>query len=194
MLAPPAPSGLRGPVKPQCSYYHSSCNINPHIIRHSPLLCRPLSPPKPLIPPVGRCRSRGRSAAYNGVPTPWAGESVAQTRSGRHTDVRSIGTDALGRAACRRAPRRARALTSHSLSLGALKGGRTSLTHSHTNTHKQVHAQSERSAPERQTAQTWNGELRRELFAYTVTILDICIKKELWNSLIEHAGGGIMHL
>lgn len=165
MLAPPAPSGLRGPVKPQCSYYHSSCNINPHIIRHSPLLRRPLSPPKPLIPPVGRCRSRGRSAADNGVPTPWAGESEAQTRSGRRADVRSIGTDALGRAARRRAPRRARALTSHSLSLGAQRW--THQPHTFSYKHTQTGA---RTVGKERAGETDGADLERRIAPRAICI------------------------
>ena len=89
MSALPAPSGLRGPVKPQCSYYHSSCNINPHIIRHSPLCRRPLSPPNLWSrlsegAGVGAVQLQIMEFLLRGR---WAGESVAQTRSGRRTDV-----------------------------------------------------------------------------------------------------------
>lgn len=44
------------------------------------------------------------------------------------------------------------------------------------------------------TVRTWHSRLRCELVTYAVTILEICIKKEVWSSLIEHAGGGIMHV
>lgn len=97
-----------------------------------------------------------------------------------------------GRVACSQMPRWVCDVQLHTAPLNTFKSECGSLTHFHTNTHKQVHAVGR--STQRQKAQTWNSKVRWKLFTYAVTILEICIKKEVWNSLIERVGGGVMHL
>lgn len=173
-----APRGPRRTVKLQRSYYHSSCNINPRIIS-------PLSPPLPLPSPATLSTSEPpparREARSRGI---LAAEGTGANATRRKCEVPA-------RSCMRASPGPAgELLCTHSEVLWR-RGGASSCKHTRAGARSQ-----------RQHAETEGAHSECcELFTYAGTILGICIrikKKERggedWNSLIECAGVGVMHL
>lgn len=163
-LTPP-PSGVRRTIKLQCSYYSSSRNTTYYTYRY-------LSPPN-----VGPCPYEAVQQLIMELSSwvRWASKSTAYCEThgpcGFCTDARAEQPEGRRPDGPEQNFAQPRATCWKVHAAPAAPGARI------LEAYAQTGARSVRGSTRRQKAQIWQSKLRRELFTYTLAILEICIRK-----------------